>query len=150
MVVTRQSTNGLSIASLVLGIVWFLGIGSILAVIFGFVSRRQIKASGGRQTGEGMALAGIILGFLGILGMILWILLVVAVARTIGNCHNEPGNLDHVTCTDTTLDNSGTTSSYSRNPGTFPNGSNSGFGANGAFGHSAGGAITFTQSTLSQ
>ena len=62
MVVARQSTNGLSIASLVLGIVWFLGIGSVLAVIFGFVARRQIRASGGRQTGEGMALAGIILG----------------------------------------------------------------------------------------
>jgi hypothetical protein len=33
----QTSTNGLSIAALVLGIVWIFGLGSILAVIFGFV-----------------------------------------------------------------------------------------------------------------
>ncbi len=31
-----QQTNGLAMASLVLGIVWVFGLGSILAVIFGF------------------------------------------------------------------------------------------------------------------
>ena len=37
--------------------------GGILAVIFGFVARSQIKRSNGTQRGSGMALAGIILGF---------------------------------------------------------------------------------------
>ena len=36
---------------------------SVLAIIFGFVGRNQIKKSNGRQTGRGMATAGIALGF---------------------------------------------------------------------------------------
>lgn len=108
--VVAQQTNGLAVASLVLGIIWVLGIGSILAVIFGFVARRQIRQSGGRQSGGGMALAGIILGFIGVLGLILWIALVAVVATTIDRCVNED-NGNHVTCTDVTVGNSGTTSS---------------------------------------
>jgi hypothetical protein len=83
------STNGFSIASLVLGIVWVFGIGAILAVIFGFVARKQIRESGGRQGGSGMALAGIILGFVGIAGLILWIVVIVAVANNVNNCLNQ-------------------------------------------------------------
>ncbi|HTL85948.1 MAG TPA: DUF4190 domain-containing protein [Acidimicrobiia bacterium] len=56
-------TNGFAVASLVLGIVgWAVCIGSILAIIFGVVARGQIRASGGQQSGDGMAKAGIILG----------------------------------------------------------------------------------------
>jgi hypothetical protein len=84
-----QTTNGLSIASLVLGIVWVFGIGSILAVIFGFIGRKQIRESGGRQSGGGMATAGIVLGFVGIAGLILWIVVVVAVTTSINNCLNQ-------------------------------------------------------------
>jgi uncharacterized membrane protein len=56
------------VASFILGLVGWpaCGIGSIVAVVLGFVARSQIRASGGRQGGDGMALAGIILGFLGI------------------------------------------------------------------------------------
>jgi hypothetical protein len=72
--------NGLAVASLILGLVgWpFCGIGSIVAVVLGFIARGQIKASGGRQSGDGMALAGIILGCIGIALMALWIVLAVA------------------------------------------------------------------------
>jgi hypothetical protein len=108
--VVGQETNGLAIASLVLGIIWVLGIGSILAVIFGFVARRQIRQSGGRQSGGGMALAGIILGFVGVVSLILWIVLLAVVATTIDHCVNED-NGNHVTCTNVTVGNSGTTSS---------------------------------------
>lgn len=59
-----NTTNGLAIASLVLGILWLAGIGSILAVVFGFVARKQIRAR--HQNGNGMALAGIILGWIGV------------------------------------------------------------------------------------
>src|SRR3984957_19613734 len=86
-----QTTNGLSVASMVLGIVWVFGIGSILAVIFGFVARKQIKDSGGRQSGSGMALAGIILGFVGIASLILWIVLVIVVTTTLSNCFDQAG-----------------------------------------------------------
>ncbi|ABN54228.1 MAG TPA: DUF4190 domain-containing protein [Hungateiclostridium thermocellum] len=68
-------TNGLAIASLVLGISSFLfacccGLGiipSILAIVFGFISKDKIKQSNGFEKGDGLALAGIILGFVGIL-----------------------------------------------------------------------------------
>ncbi len=99
VVLVGQRTNALAVASLVLGIVWVFGIGSILAVIFGFVARRQIRQSGGHESGEGMALAGLILGFLGVLGLLLWIALFAVVGTTITGCHNEVGNLNHVTCT---------------------------------------------------
>jgi hypothetical protein len=39
------------------------GVGGVLGVIFGFVARGQIKRSGGAQKGSGLALAGIIVGF---------------------------------------------------------------------------------------
>jgi hypothetical protein len=38
--------------------------GSVLAVVFGLVARSQIKKSGGRQSGLGLATAGIVLGCL--------------------------------------------------------------------------------------
>lgn len=53
------STNGLAVAALVFGI---LG-GFLLAIIFGFVAKSQIKRSAGLQGGGGMATAGIVLGF---------------------------------------------------------------------------------------
>ncbi len=57
------STNGLAVASLVLAIVSLIGLGSILGIIFGFVARGQIGRSNGTQKGGGLALAGIIVGF---------------------------------------------------------------------------------------
>ena len=64
-----QSTNGLAIASLVLGIVGFLvyfgfGVTPILALVFGYVGRKQIRQRG--QNGSGLAIAGIVLGWIGI------------------------------------------------------------------------------------
>jgi len=56
----------LAIASLVLSLVSLLGIGSVLAIVFGFVARGQIARSHGRQKGAGLALAGIIVGFVGL------------------------------------------------------------------------------------
>jgi Domain of unknown function (DUF4190) len=59
----NAGTNGLAIAALVLGIVWVFWIGSALAVIFGHIALGQIKRTG--QRGHGMALAGLILGYIG-------------------------------------------------------------------------------------
>jgi hypothetical protein len=59
-------TNGKATASLVLGIVFLCGIGSILALVFGHQAKNEIQASNGTQGGEGMATAGIILGWIGI------------------------------------------------------------------------------------
>ena len=73
-----KPTNGLAIASMVLGILWVYWIGSILALIFGYVAKGQIDAAGGAQGGRGMAIAGIVLGWVGI-GMLLLGIVAIAV-----------------------------------------------------------------------
>jgi hypothetical protein len=116
-----QTTNGLSVASLVLGIVWVFGLGSILAVIFGFIGRKQIRESGGTQSGGGMATAGIVLGCIGVVGLILWIVAIAVVTTSISNCFDQ-------------LQHNSNTTSCSSNTGT----GNSGFGFNtGSTGNSA-------------
>jgi hypothetical protein len=60
------TTNGLAVASLIAGFFWVAWLGSFLAVIFGHVALGQIKRSGGRETGTGLAIAGLVLGYLGI------------------------------------------------------------------------------------
>jgi hypothetical protein len=66
-------TPGFAIASLVLGIVGFLfgwaccGIMPVLAVVFGHISYSQITKNPGSFQGKGMALTGLILGYVGIL-----------------------------------------------------------------------------------
>lgn len=62
-----RPTNGLAVASLVLSILGLIGIlpliGSIIGLIFGYMAKGQIAQSGGMQGGEGMAKAGIIIGW---------------------------------------------------------------------------------------
>src|SRR4051794_9699013 len=60
------STSGYAIASLVLALVGGCGIGSVLAIVFGSRAKREIRESHGLLTGEGMATAGIIVGWVGI------------------------------------------------------------------------------------
>jgi hypothetical protein len=59
-----KRNNGLAIASLVCacaGFVFFVP--AVLGVIFGFIARSKIRQSGGTQGGDGLALAGILVGF---------------------------------------------------------------------------------------
>lgn len=92
-------TNGLAIAALVCSLFfWLYGIGAVLGIVFGFIARSQIKRSGGVQQGRGMALAGIIIGFVGIaIGIVLIIVLVVV----INHCQHNG------TCTTTTFNTGG-------------------------------------------
>jgi Domain of unknown function (DUF4190) len=62
-------TNGMAIASLVLGILWIFWVGSILALIFGYVARNQMRQR--PQGGGGLAIAGIVLGWIGIATLLL-------------------------------------------------------------------------------
>jgi hypothetical protein len=85
-----QKTNGLAIAALVLGIAGLVfyacGVASILALVFGYMSRRQIDESGGTQGGRGMAIAGIIMGWIGVaLVVIFWVVIVILAVATDNN-----------------------------------------------------------------
>jgi peptidoglycan/LPS O-acetylase OafA/YrhL len=76
------TTNGFAVASLVLGIAGFLlcFVGGILALVFGYKARREIDASGGRQTGRGMAVAGIVLGWVWVGLALAYVAVIVIVA----------------------------------------------------------------------
>ena len=62
-------TNSKAVASLVLGIVWLGGLGSLLALILGYIARREVNDARGSQTGSGLAVAGIVLGWVGMAGL---------------------------------------------------------------------------------
>lgn len=80
-VASAPRTNGMAVASMVLGILWIYGIGAILALVFGYSAKSQIDQSGGTQTGRGMAVAGIVLGWVGIGGLLL-VIIVASTARS--------------------------------------------------------------------
>ncbi len=65
--VTR--TNGLAIASLVLGILWLFWLGSLVGLVLGLVALKQIK--GRNQGGRGIAIAGVVLSVLGLAGFVI-------------------------------------------------------------------------------
>ena len=86
----QTCTNGLAIASMVLGIVWIYWIGSILAIVFGHVSLHQMKRKP-YQTGRGMAIAGLVLGYLGLATLTVTLVALVLVA---GSAPAEVGGVD--------------------------------------------------------
>ncbi len=60
-------TSSMAVVSLVCGIAtWVILplIGAIIAVITGHMARREIRDSMGRLTGDGLATAGLVLGYL--------------------------------------------------------------------------------------
>ena len=64
-----RTTNGFAVAALVLSILgWSMlpVLGSIGAIIFGHIARGQIRRSNGNEDGEGLALAGLILGWVSV------------------------------------------------------------------------------------
>jgi len=65
--VTR--TNGLAIASLVLGVLWLFWLGSLVGLVLGLVALKQIK--GRNQGGRGIAIAGVVLSILGLVGFVI-------------------------------------------------------------------------------
>jgi hypothetical protein len=68
------TTNGLAVTAMILGILWIYWIGSALALVFGYVAKQQIDRSGGTQSGRGMAVAGIALGWIGAATFLLLVL----------------------------------------------------------------------------
>jgi Domain of unknown function (DUF4190) len=81
----RAGTSGMAVASLVLSIVGIVtvGLGAVLGVIFGFVARAQIKRAQGAKGGAGLALAGIIVGF-----VVIALAIVGVIVRASGHTNN--------------------------------------------------------------
>jgi type IV pilus assembly protein PilA len=75
-------TSGMAVASLVSGILFFIFPAAILAIVLGHLSRAEIRRSAGRLKGAGMALTGLILGYLGVavIPLVLIIAIIAAIA----------------------------------------------------------------------
>ncbi len=61
-----QRTSSMAIVSLVAGLMgWFLlpVLGSIVAIITGHLARSEIRGSNGSVEGDGLAVAGLVLGY---------------------------------------------------------------------------------------
>ena len=88
-----QQTNGLAIAALIsgiLGLTIFFGLGSVLALIFGYIARGQIKRSQGQQGGNGMAIAGLVMGWIGVVVSLVFVVLLILGAVTFFNFTQSP------------------------------------------------------------
>jgi len=81
--VARRRNNGFAIASLTLaliGIVFcFTPVLSVLAIVFGHLAQKRIKASQGTEGGQGLATAGLVVGYLTlVLSVAFWIFVAVS------------------------------------------------------------------------
>ncbi|MHC1783892.1 MAG: DUF4190 domain-containing protein [Anaerolineaceae bacterium] len=83
------STSGWAIFSLIAGLLAWLGVfglGGLAAVIAGHVAKGQIRASDGRVGGDGLATAGLVLGYLNLalalLGICLFVLMFAGIIGT--------------------------------------------------------------------
>lgn len=107
----KPPVNGFAVASLVLGLVG-LGVGSILALIFGYKAMDTIDKSDGGQSGRGIAIAGIVLGWIQVVALIL-------IGITIVVSASVPTPTERVESTLQTFANA--EFSYQRDHGTFTN-----------------------------
>ncbi|MCW2889639.1 MAG: hypothetical protein QOE54_6897 [Streptosporangiaceae bacterium] len=91
--VYQARTNGLAITAMIMGILGFLtcGVTSVLALIFGHIASGQIKRTG--ENGQGMALTGIILGWiLTGLWILYWVLALAGVIASFGTSVGQSSN----------------------------------------------------------
>ena len=67
----NSSMSIISLITGILGITFIPFIGSIIALITGYMAKKEIRASGGALGGDGLATAGLVLGWIGVgLGVI--------------------------------------------------------------------------------
>jgi len=72
-------TSPKALASLVAGLLFFVPFAFVVAIIFGHISLSEIRKSAGRLKGEGIAMAGLVLGYLWLAGVPI-VLIVAAIA----------------------------------------------------------------------
>ena len=94
-----RPTNGLALAALICGCLQFVtGVSFIPAIICGHIARSQIRRSGGQQQGAGMALAGLILGYVGMVFMIVAIIFIVVVYQKVSHLHCYVNSAGRAVC----------------------------------------------------
>jgi hypothetical protein len=75
--------NVFAILSLVLSLIWIGGLGSVGAVVLGHMAKRQIADSDGQQSGNSVATAGLVIGYIGIALLLIYVIYIVVLASNI-------------------------------------------------------------------
>jgi len=89
---SNPPTNTLAVVSLVSAILsWFVFplLGAVVAVVTGHMARRDIRNSYGLQSGDGLAVAGLIIGYLNLILSclsVLFALLIIGGVIGLGSC----------------------------------------------------------------
>jgi hypothetical protein len=65
-----RRTNGMAVAALVVSLVGSCMCLGWLGIVFGLIGRKQIRESQGTEDGDGMAIAGIVIGAISLVGVI--------------------------------------------------------------------------------
>lgn len=86
-----RPTNGMAIAAMIVGIVGLCTPIAILGLIFGLIAKRQIKER--NESGDGMATAGVVLGWIGVASVVFWVIYLVVVIGLFTTAVNEIDNL---------------------------------------------------------
>jgi Domain of unknown function (DUF4190) len=90
-----RPTNGLAVAALVCGIAAFVtGIACIPAIVCGHIARRQIRRTG--EQGDGLALAGLILGYVSVALFVVAVVAIVFVASRVGSSVSQAQTISAV------------------------------------------------------
>jgi Domain of unknown function (DUF4190) len=90
----EAKTDGKAIASLVFGGLFFLFPSAVLAIILGHLSLSEIGKSGGRIKGKGLAMGGLVLGYLGVtaIPLLFGIFLITLISSISGNRTSSRGS----------------------------------------------------------
>lgn len=83
-----RRTHPLSIISFIFSLLWLFWLGSIVGVITGHIARRDLRRDPS-ASGDGLAIAGLVLGYIGI-GVLVLVLAVAMVAGTSGTSGGSP------------------------------------------------------------
>ena len=101
-------SSGKALASLVFGLFFFVFPAAVVAIVFGHLSLSEIRKSAGRLTGHGMAMAGLILGYIGV-AIVPIVLIVAAIAipnllraKMVANQASAAGSLRTIVAADIT------------------------------------------------
>lgn len=74
----QTEVNRLVNRGIVLGLVWIMGIGSVIALISGFQAKKLIRTSENGLTGKKKANQSILIG---ILGLLVWVVIIIFILK---------------------------------------------------------------------
>jgi hypothetical protein len=95
MMVAQPQTNNKALISMILGICsWVLGLSiltGIPAIVLGHSALRELRLSGGTQSGNGMAITGLVLGYASLIGLVALCLFLIFVFGLFGIAASQGG-----------------------------------------------------------